>query len=212
MVLLGGQLVDAVDVNRVERMKLIHWRVLRHTIDLAGARVQHHGLTILLALAATHTGSLGFTSSEIVAFYLATYLPMTFICFLVLGAARAQGLSEEIISFRGLARRSPWLGFALTLALASLAGLPLTAGFMGKFFVFFTAALEGSYGSLLIAVIGAAAGFYYYFKVILLIHSPAEGESPTVHVSLPTKVAIAAFGAAIIIVGVYPDAIRHMLK
>ena len=97
-------------------------------------------------------------------------------------------------------------------ALASLAGLPLTAGFMGKFFVFFTAALEGSYGSLLIAVIGAAAGFYYYFKVILAIHSTAEGESPAIRVSLLTKVAITVFGALIIIVGVYPELVRQMLK
>ena len=177
---------------------------------LGYSSISHAGY-LLLALAATHTGGLGLTSSQIVAFYLATYLPMTFICFLVLGAARAQGVSEDIASFHGLARRSPWLGFALTLALASLAGLPLTAGFMGKFFVFFTAALEGSYGSLLVAVIGAAAGFYYYFKVILAIHSTTEGESPVIRVAPLTKLALAIFGALIIIVGVYPDFVRQML-
>jgi NADH-quinone oxidoreductase subunit N len=178
---------------------------------LGYSSISHAGY-LLLALAAVHTGSLGFTSGEIVAFYLATYLPMTFICFLVLGAARAQGVSEEIASFRGLARSSPMLAFSLTLALASLAGLPLTAGFIGKFFVFFTAALEGSYGSLLIATIGAAAGFYYYFKVILVMHSASETNAPAITLNRGSQLLLAVFSAAIIVAGVYPEVIRRLLQ
>ncbi|MCE9519835.1 MAG: NADH-quinone oxidoreductase subunit N [Verrucomicrobia bacterium] len=177
---------------------------------LGYSSISHAGY-LLLALACTHTGALGFTPSEIVAFYLATYLPMTFICFLVLAAGRAQGINEDIAFFRGLARTSPVLGFSLTLALASLAGLPLTAGFMGKFFVFFSATLEGNYASLLIAIIGAAAGFYYYFKVILAIHSVPEEKLPAIRLSALSQTLLAILVAAIIVIGVYPDAVRNLL-
>jgi NADH-quinone oxidoreductase subunit N len=103
------------------------------------------------------------------------------------------------------------LAFSLTLALASLAGLPLTAGFMGKFLVFFSITLEGNYGSLLIAIIGAAAGFYYYFKIILALHSPSEGEPPVVRLSPLSKTALGFFVAAILVVGVYPECVRGLL-
>ncbi len=177
---------------------------------LGYSSISHAGY-LLLALACTQTGALGFTPSEIVAFYLATYLPMTLICFLLLAAGRAQGISEDVASFRGLARTSPVLGFTLTLALASLAGLPLTAGFFGKFFVFFSATLEGNYASLLIAIIGAAAGFYYYFKIILVIHSLPEDQPPVIQLSVLSKCLLGLFAAAIIVIGVYPDAVRNML-
>jgi NADH-quinone oxidoreductase subunit N len=101
--------------------------------------------------------------------------------------------------------------FALTLALASLAGLPLTAGFMGKFFVFFSATLEGNYASLLIAIIGAAAGFYYYFKIILALYSVPEGVPPVIRVSALSKTLLGLFVAAIIVIGVYPDGVRDLL-
>lgn len=178
---------------------------------LGYSSISHAGY-LLLALACTHTGALGFTPSEIVAFYLATYLPMTFVCFLLLGAARAQGIGEDIASFRGLARSSPMLGFSLTLALASLAGLPLTAGFFGKFFVFFSATLEGHYASLLIAIIGAAAGFYYYFKIILVIHSASETASPVIVLNRASQILLALFTLAIVVTGVYPEIIRRLIQ
>jgi len=178
---------------------------------LAYSSISHAGY-LLLALACTHTGGLGFTPPEIVAFYLATYLPMTFICFLVLGAGRAQGVGEEIASFRGLARTSPLPGFALTLALASLAGLPLTAGFIGKFLVFFSATLEGNYASLLIAIIGAAAGFYYYFKIVLAIHSNSETAAPAIALNRASQVLLMVFAVSILAVGLYPDLVRRLLQ
>lgn len=178
---------------------------------LAYSSISHAGY-LLLALACTHTGALGFTPPEIVAFYLATYVPMTFICFLMLGAGRAQGIDEEIASFRGLARSSPVPGFALTLALASLAGLPLTAGFMGKFLVLFSATLEGNYASLLIAIIGAAAGFYYYFKIILALHSNSETPAPAIALNRASQVLLLVFAAAIVAVGLYPDLVRRLLQ
>lgn len=179
---------------------------------LGYSSIAHAGY-LLVALACIHTGGLKMTSGEVAAFYLATYLPMTFVCFLILSAMRAKGYGEDIASLKGLGRANPTLGLALAIALASLAGLPLTAGFMGKFFVIFATVLEGYYTYLAIAVIGAATGFYYYFKVILAVYSKADGpsEGPNPDLGLLSKVTLAVFVAAILVVGVYPDLIRFAL-
>lgn len=177
---------------------------------LAYSSIAHAGF-LLLALGCRH-GVSGFTSAEIAAFYLATYLPMTFVCFLVLSAARAQGLTEDISSLTGLAKRCPVLAFVLTLALASLAGLPLTAGFMGKLLVIFAAAFDGSYLALGLALLGAVTGFYYYFKVILVLFSKAERDWPQVKLSYLSKATMAVMAVLIVVIGVYPNSVQGVLK
>src|SRR5437762_6068281 len=73
-----------------------------------------------------------------VIFYLAAYLLMTLLSFAILIVVAAQ-TGEEISNFDGLAKRAPFLAFAMLVAMASLAGLPFTAGFFGKFFIFVSA-------------------------------------------------------------------------
>ena len=147
------------------------------------------------------------------AFYLATYLPMTMVCFLVLSAARAHGMGEDIASLRGFAKQHKLAGLALTISLASLAGLPLTAGFMGKFLVIFSTVLGGYYPYLAIAVIGAAAGFYYYFKVILALYSKPQESVPqiTVPFTLLSRALLVVFTVAVIVVGLCPGIVRGWL-
>ena len=81
-----------------------------------------------------------------VSFYLGTYLLMTFAAFFVLALVRSEEESDEIDAFDGLGKRNPVLALALTIAMAALAGIPLTAGFWGKFFIFQSAILAGSLG------------------------------------------------------------------
>lgn len=178
---------------------------------LAYSSISHAGY-LLIVLGCVTTAGLGLSPAGIVAFYLATYLPMTFVCFLFLSAARAQGVGEDISSLRGLARSNPRLGLAVTIALASLAGIPLTAGFIGKFFVIFATVLHGYYAYLAIAVIGAATGFYYYFKVILALYAKNESEQPVkLKLGGPSVVLLGLFVAAILALGVYPDLVRNTL-
>ncbi|MFZ4767434.1 MAG: NADH-quinone oxidoreductase subunit N, partial [Roseimicrobium sp.] len=179
---------------------------------LAYSSISHAGY-LLLVLGCSPIGGLGMTASSIVAFYLATYLPMTFVCFLLLCVARAQGVAEDLSSLRGLARTNPVLGVAVTIALASLAGLPLTAGFFGKFYAIFAIVLHGYYGCLLVAVLGAATGFYYYFKVILALYAKPDNDARPLELrlGLPSKVLALVFVAAIVVMGVYPDLVRSAL-
>jgi NADH-quinone oxidoreductase subunit N len=120
-------------------------------------------------------------------------------------------VGEDIASLRGFAKDHKLAGLALTIAMASLAGLPLTAGFLGKFLVIFSVVLQGYYLSLALAVIGAAAGFYYYFKVILAIYSKPQEAPAKVPFSLLSTAMLVAFTAAIVLVGVFPGIVRNWL-
>lgn len=100
----------------------------------------------------------------------------------------------------------------MTLSLASLAGLPLTAGFMGKLFVFVGLVDQAYWGALVCAAIGAAAGFYYYFRAIVSMYSPEASAQEPIKLAMPTRVIASALAAAIIILGLYPKPLQQILS
>ena len=169
----------------------------------AYSSISHAGF-LVLALACGSSARLGMSTGGIVAFYLATYLPMTLLGFLLLAVLRSQGVGEELKDLTGLSRRSPGIAFALTVAMASLAGLPLTAGFFGKMLVFVAAVDQGYYGAVIVAVIGAAAGFYYYFRPILAVYSTRETEGAKLTWSPVARGAAVLLIAGIVTLGVCP--------
>ncbi|MEI7910966.1 MAG: NADH-quinone oxidoreductase subunit N, partial [Verrucomicrobiota bacterium] len=101
---------------------------------LAYSSIAHAGF-LLLALAAWRSFDAELSSAKVVSFYLGTYLLMTLGVFFVLAQVRIQRDGENIADFNGLGTTNPRLALALTVLLAALAGVPLTAGFIGKFFV-----------------------------------------------------------------------------
>jgi len=170
---------------------------------LAYSSISHAGY-LLLALACGSGGRFDIGSNGIVAFYLATYLPMTVLGFLALGLMRVNGQGEDLGDFQGLAKRSPLLALVITIAFASLAGLPLTAGFIGKMFVFLSLVDHGYWGALTCAVIAAAAGFYYYFRIILAMYTTEGSEKPALTLTPLTKAIACGLALVILALGVYP--------
>jgi NADH-quinone oxidoreductase subunit N len=137
---------------------------------------------------------------------------MSVLCFTVIALVRKAGGSEEISAFSGLHRRSPFLAFALLVGVVSLAGLPLTAGFIGKFFVFTLAVDQGRWATLAIAAAAAATGFYYYLKVARAMYwEPAPKAAPAIPLSPATKLTLAALVAAILVLGVFPAPLLRLL-
>jgi len=137
---------------------------------------------------------------------------MTMLAFLIMTLVRVQQGDENLESYNGLAKTSPFLAFAMLVAMASLAGVPLTAGFVGKFLVFALALQEKHYWLVAIAVVGAAAGFYYYLKVVKSMYweLPIDDGSQTaapIKVSWPTRIAIVLLVVAIFYFGVNPKAL-----
>jgi NADH-quinone oxidoreductase subunit N len=150
-------------------------------------------------------------SGPAVTFYLVSYLLMTILSFAILVVV-GQAAGEEIRSFDGLSQRAPFLSFAMLIAMASLAGVPFTAGFLGKFFVFDAAIRQQHFALAAIGVITVAAGFYYYFKVIRAMYWEQPAASTPIPISKLTRVAMVLMVGAIVVLGVYPMPILNALR
>lgn len=114
--------------------------------------------------------------------------------------------------YNGLAKTQPVLAFTNTVFLLSLAGIPLTAGFFGKYFMLASAVKAGAPLMLVIvAVLFAAISVYYYFKVIQAMYFK-QGDAE-LNDSVPTsfKTALIAIAIVIILVGIFPSTVLNWL-
>ncbi|MES2440677.1 MAG: NADH-quinone oxidoreductase subunit N [Verrucomicrobiota bacterium] len=179
---------------------------------LAYSSIAHAGF-LILALAAWKTETATSEgSAKVVSFYLATYLLMTMGVFFILAQVRIQRDGENISDFNGLGKTNPQLALALTILLAALAGVPLTAGFLGKFLVFSLAVEAGLWWGVGIAFIAAAAGFYYYFSVIRAMWWAAPADGKAIALPIISKVCIATLTVAVLVLGFWPQPIWALLK
>jgi NADH-quinone oxidoreductase subunit N len=146
-----------------------------------------------------------------ITFYLVAYLVMTLLSFAVLIIV-AQQAGEEISDFDGLAKRSPFLAFAMLIGMVSLAGVPFTAGFLGKFYIFYAAILQRQIALLVVGVITVGCGFYYYLKVVRAMYWQSDAKTDAIPVNGLSRVAISALIVATIWLGIYPPPIFDALK
>ena len=148
-----------------------------------------------------------------IVFYLAAYLLMTLLAFLVMTIVAQASGGDDLADFNGLNQRAPHLAFAMLIAMLSLAGIPLTAGFLGKLFIFECAVEQQHWILVILGVITVAAGFYYYLKVIRAMYwqQPANPDAPEIEVGPLAKITIALLCALIIWVGVYPGPLLALL-
>jgi NADH-quinone oxidoreductase subunit N len=150
-------------------------------------------------------------SGRAIAFYLIAYLFMTLLSFAVLLLV-AQQSGDELENFAGLSRRSPFLAFAMLIAMASLAGVPFTAGFLGKFLVFDAAVAAHQFTLVVIGVITVGAGFYYYFKVVRAMYWETTASTEIIAVTPLTRIGMIVLIAGILVLGVYPQPIFNALR
>src|SRR6059058_812972 len=146
-----------------------------------------------------------------IAFYLVAYLLMTLLSFAVLVIV-AQQTGEEISDFDGLAKRSPFLAFAMLIGMVSLAGVPFTAGFLGKFYIFYAAVLQHQVVLVIVGVITVGCGFYYYLKVVRAMYWQSTANVDKISVNGLSRLAISALIIGTIWLGVYPQPIFDALK
>jgi NADH-quinone oxidoreductase subunit N len=125
----------------------------------------------------------------------------------------SQGGGDQLESFAGLSQRSPFLAFAMLVAMASLAGVPFTAGFLGKFLSSTPPFLLTISDSLSSPSSPVGAGFYYYFKVVRAIYWDAPPSSAgKIVVSPLTRFSIIVMIAGTFLLGVYPQPIFDALR
>jgi NADH-quinone oxidoreductase subunit N len=181
---------------------------------LAYSSIGHSGF-LLMALASAPVESTkgALTPATVIAFYLGAYLLMTLLAFLVLTILRPVIVGEDLDAYRGLAKRSPFLALALLVAMASLAGIPLTAGFFGKLFAFQMAVGAQQWGLLTAGLIGAAAGFYYYLKIAVSMYfaEPPKDETSAIRVNPFTGTVMAVLMILIVVAGIAPGLIQSLI-
>ena len=111
--------------------------------------------------------------------------------------------ADKMEDFKGLFWKRPGIAIVFTLALLSLAGIPLTAGFIAKFYII----LEGMKAGLMILVISliinSVIGLYYYLRIITTLFSTA-GETKLPDLSLSGNISLAIIASGILILGIYP--------
>lgn len=148
---------------------------------LAYSGISHAGY---LLIAVT---SLSGPSENAIIFYSLAYSLSTICAFGVLMLVSKEKTiegqpDERYEAFNGLAKSNPFLAFVLTVSMLSLAGIPLTAGFWGKFFVFTSAAERGIIWITVVAVLMSTVGIYYYFRVIIAAYL-RESHLPKIRVA-----------------------------
>ena len=120
---------------------------------------------------------------------------------------------DDIDGYRGLGYRSPLAGAALALAMFSLAGIPPTAGFMAKFAVFSAALRAGEVSLALAGIASALVAVFFYLRVVVLLYMKSPKEQSEVRpLSAAEILALAVPGAAIVLLGVYPQPLLHLLN
>ena len=139
---------------------------------LGYSSIAHLGY-LLVALA-----SGGGTALETVHVYLLTYVLTSLGAFGVV-TLMSQGKDDEdadsLHHYRGLFWRRPYLTAVMTVMMLSLAGIPLTAGFIGKFYVMLTGVNTGNWWLLGVVILGSAIGLYYYLRVMVTLYMAASG-------------------------------------
>jgi len=182
---------------------------------LAYSSIAHLGYLLVVVIAAAAVP--GMLSIESMSYYMAAYFLMSLGGFAVLSALSNAGKEmDSIVDFQGLFWRNRWLATVLITVLLSLAGIPLTAGFIGKFYIF-TTGVEGQLWFLLtVLIVGSSIGLYYYLRLIYtMLQEPHRtmAEDPAVlPVPLGLNVVMAAMVLAIIYLGVYPTPLIKTLQ
>ncbi|MGZ3753838.1 MAG: NADH-quinone oxidoreductase subunit N [Mucilaginibacter sp.] len=171
---------------------------------LAYSSISHAGYLLFAIIV------IGAGSANAVLVYATAYSIASIIAFGTLILVQQQSGNEGFDSFNGLSEKNPFLALVLSVAMLSLAGIPLTAGFIGKFYMFNNALTTYQFLLVIVAVINAIISIFYYFRVIIAMYFKSA-ESSEVVVPAYYKFVLAASALATIIIGVYPSLISNLI-
>ncbi len=180
---------------------------------LAYSSIAHLGYLLVAFLASS---TYAFTA---VAFYLIAYFITTLGAFgIITVLSGSQREPDKIDDYYGLAARRPWLSYVFIAMLLSLAGIPLTAGFIGKFYIV-RAGIGSSLWLLVVTlVINSAMGLFYYLRIVIaMFRQPAgnagvEDSFASVKISLTDSMSLAVLTILLLWLGVYPSMFIDMIQ
>lgn len=167
---------------------------------LAYSSISHAGYMLLGLIAGNDTGING------IAVYVLVYTFMNLGAFVVIVALRrAEIIGEGLDDIAGLMQKSPGYAILMLIFLLSLAGIPPTAGFLGKYYIFLSLIQTQHYALAVIAVIYAAIAVYYYFKIVRSMFAREATEQAPLASSFGLRAALAVSGVLTLVIGLYPE-------
>ena len=167
---------------------------------LAYSSISHAGYMLLGLIAGNATGIKG------IAVYVMVYTFMNLGAFLVIVALRRENIiGEDIDDIAGLMHKSPGYAVLMLIFLLSLAGIPPTAGFLGKYYIFLSLIETQHYALAVIATLYVAVAIYYYFRIVRSMFTREETAPQGLAMSLGLRVALAASGLLTLGIGIYPE-------
>jgi NADH-quinone oxidoreductase subunit N len=171
---------------------------------LAYSSIAHMGYFFVAILAG---GALGFQAAT---YYLVAYL-VTITGALGVLTALSRGETEDcdIENYRGLFWRQPILAGVFTTMLLSLAGIPLTAGFLGKFYVLAAGASSAAWGLVFVLIVSSVIGLFYYLRIVVTLYGAPNEDLAIERSSTPPAagLSLTALTALLVFFGVYPSAL-----
>jgi NADH-quinone oxidoreductase subunit N len=175
---------------------------------LAYSSIAHFGYILVAFLAG------GKMAIEAVGFYLVAYTLSILIAFGIVTVLSSSGSdSGKLEDYRGLFWRRPVIAGAFTVALLSLAGIPATMGFLGKFYVLAAGAAVEAWALIIILVVTSVAGLFYYLRVVVTLYSaPQEQAAPLELVSGRSALMLAGLAILLIWFGVYPAPLLDLIR
>jgi NADH-quinone oxidoreductase subunit N len=167
---------------------------------LAYSSIAHAGYILVGFVAGTRLAQTGML------FYLMAYAFMNIGAFGVLALlGKKEGEYDHISDFSGLGAKYPAMGIAMAVFMFSLAGIPPTGGFMGKFYIFTEALRSGYIWLVIFAALNSVVSIYYYLRVILVMYFQAPEHPITMPAPSPAIViALTAATGAVLLMGIVP--------
>lgn len=166
---------------------------------MAFSSISHAGYLLIAVIAFKDA------SQTAILFYSLAYSVATISAFGILILVADKTGSESYTVFNGLAKNNPFLAFVMTVSMCSLAGIPLTGGFFGKFLIFSTAFERGGLNWLLVgAILMSAVSIYYYFRVIIAMYI-REGKTEQISLTGLQQAALLTCIAITFVLGLVPN-------
>lgn len=199
--MLAGNLLALLQTN-IKRM-------------LAYSSIAHVGYLLIVLMICLDLGNRSI-ALEAAIFYLIAYTATTLAAFGLLTLINESQVEREQVQLHhvsGLFWRQPLLAGLMLVALLSLAGIPLTAGFIGKFYLFSAAASGGNWALLAALIVGSAIGIYYYLRVVFYMTRGADEHRQTVDLApnWSGKVLSCLLIASILLLGIMPQSLMAYL-
>jgi len=174
---------------------------------LAYSSIAHFGYLLVAFLS---TGSL---KGLAVAYYLVAYFVSILGAFGVVTVLSGRARDADTIEdYYGLSSEHPWLAGILTASLLSLAGIPLSAGFMGKFYVMSAGIQANLWFLVIILVVNSALGLFYYLRIIAAMYVLPPGRRLSRAPALMGTVVLTALFLLILLLGVYPASVTGFME